>query len=380
MTTSIEGQNEPFIAAYQPSMKFRFCKSMTRGRIGALRAMTAMSARYDAAAHVTRDQWLCLHRNENIFADTAWPPEERARLLAGIPFSCYPDPECRALRAAIAEMYQVESVNVYVGNGSDEVLSNLLGWLRLRYSEMLTEGVGYRMYPVLALRHGFALESLSNADLGSGPRPTTGGPFLFVVDSPNAITGARYRADVLVRLAGDDSDFLVWDNCYGEFTEDPVPPCSANVAQVRSFSKYYGLAGLRVGYCIASAPVVAALYERKDIFNVNGAAQAAAIEALRHRDAFERARLEMIRARAALIAMLTEAGFAVLPSSGNFVLASHPDFHAGTILAALAQRCIAVRQFTGIGVDNFLRITVPDTSGLDRLGSALRAITMRALA
>jgi histidinol-phosphate aminotransferase len=336
-----------------------------------------MTVTYDAGTHVTRDRWLCLHRNENFFVDSQWLAETQTRVMTRVPVASYPDSDCHDLRSALAEAHGVEIDNVFVGNGSDEVLSSLLALLRVDYDTMCAARVGYRMYPVLASRYGFTLELLSQSSPTS-VSPPCDRPIVFAVDSPNAITGEPSDPAWLDGLAETDRAFLIWDNCYGEFADDQLAACTPNRVVVRTFSKYYGLAGLRVGYCLGAAPIVDRLHARKDIFNVNGAAQAMALEALQHPEVFERARAEMVRARTELMATLTDAGFVVVPSAGNFVLASHRDLSAAAIHEALAARCIAVRRFTGIGIDNCLRITVPDPRGAERLRSAFREIAAQA--
>lgn len=330
---------------------------------------------YDPGLHIAGDGWLALHRNENLFVDQAMLNELAQRALSKVTLSAYPHPTSLLLREKLAELYGVAAENVFVGNGSDEVLSELLRYLRPSYEAMWLQDVGYAIHSLLAARLGYRVETLPGSTFSTGRVEPPSGPCLSVVDSPNAITGHAVRPEEVFALAGAPGSFLVWDNAYGEIAGDALPrEVRANAVIVRSFSKFYGLAGARVGYCIGDRALVTELLQRKDAFNVGAFPQAVALEALARREDFVQLARQLRDSRERMVAALHALGFEVRPSGGNFVLARHPSHEAAALQHGLAGRRIAVRRFPKDAVRNYLRITVPPASGIDRLLEALQAL------
>src|SRR5215469_2474095 len=320
---------------------------------------TAIVAEYDAGPEVSsKGGWLRLHRNENLFL-------ERDPMLSGGVQSVlqsplfYPDETASALRQALASLYHVSIANIFVGNGSDEVLALALHHLRKRFDAFYTWKTGYGMYPILGRRFEYDVRRVDEQTMYERASSAKG---LFIIDSPNAITGERSARDSLLGLARNSGCFLLWDNCYGEFCGDtpigcPLPP---NVIFVRTFSKFFGLAGLRVGYCIADADIISSLMKAKDIFNVNAVAQGMALEVLRRRDEFVQYAEEMSTYRTRLVRFLQQSGFSVREPNGNFVFTSHATLDAKNIMEGLREHCIQVRWYGQDALTiNWLRITVP---------------------
>ena len=330
------------------------------------------ATKYDAGVQLSGKDWLCLHRNENLFVDPSWAIELTKNMAHRFSMALYPDPECEDLRAAIAELYGVTPENVFVGNGSDEVLADLFALLRDSYSRIGTLDVCFKVYFLLVRRCGYRHETIPGDTFHTGRVAVDDWDGLAVVDSPNGITGVQLNLENLLALKRNDHSFLIWDNAYGEFAGD-VPPAQIekNVVFVRSFSKFYGLASLRIGYCIADRSIIEELLDRKDVFNVNGMAQLMAIEALRRREEFFDLSCQMLECRKALVTRLQGFGFQVHEPSGNFVLASHPVFSGEKIESALLKRSVAVRRFPDGITENHVRITVPPTPGIERLMDAL---------
>lgn len=334
-----------------------------------------MKAKYKPGTQAEGDDWLRLHRNENLFVGPDWSVATAQRLVEGAALSFYPEPDCGQLRLSLAEAYGVEAENIFVGNGSDEVLASLLALLRNIYDTISVLDVGYLIYPYLAERLGFRLEVLCGDTFYTGRAWTDRRPCLSVIDSPNAITGGGLDYETIRALAGNADSFVIWDNCYGEFAGDTLPhPLPPNIAFVRTFSKYFGMAGLRIGYCIADAALVAEMSARKDIFNVNALAQKMALEALRRRNEFHALSQKLLEARNSLVCRLRELGFSLKEPLANFVLAAHPTLAAQFLQAQLAESKIAVRHYDGPLTSNYLRITVPPPEGQERLLDALTRI------
>lgn len=332
-------------------------------------------AKYNPGAELRGEGWTHLHRNENLLIGSDWTVEAAQKLAAQAAIASYPNANSDALRAALAELYGVKPGNVFVGNGSDEVLADLLHLLRRSYDRMSVLDVCFKIFLLLAERYDFQLETLPGDTFATGQISVEGWKGLAVIDSPNAITSASVAFERLKELAKDEASFLIWDNAYGEFAGDAVPPTiQKNIVVVRTFSKFYGLAGLRVGYCIADEALVAELLARKDAFNVNSFAQVMALEALRRKKEFDAIRDRLLECRQTLINRLHDFGFKTHPAAGNFVLATHADFSAELIQNELMKRRIAVRRFDGKLTSNYIRITVPPIPDVERLTAALEEI------
>ncbi len=340
--------------------------------------MKEFSAKYDPGVQVKSDSVLCLHRNENRFVGPDWTVEAARALVEKAAIASYPDATSLPLREALAELYEVEADNVFVGNGADEVLADLLRLLRESYDSVSLLDVCFKVYLLLAERFGYRQEVLAGNTFETGAIEVQDFRGLAVVDSPNGITGRSLPGAELMRLARDERSFLIWDNVYGEYGGDDLPtPRPKNVAVVRSFSKFYGLAGLRVGYCIADAALVSELLARKDAFNVNGFAQVMALEALRRRPEFLALRDQVLECRGELMDGLSRLGFRVQPSDCIAVLATHPVHAAASLQKELLKRNVAVRRFSDAATSNFIRITVAPRPELERLLDALGEIVNR---
>jgi len=300
---------------------------------------------------------------------------------AGDALRLYPDPSSSALCAAIAAREQLAPEQVFVGNGSDEVLAFVFQGLLAHARPLRFPDVTYSFYPTWCGLYGIAFETVPLADdftlrvddyAGGGP---------VIVPNPNAPTGRALGRAEVARLAMANADWpVVIDEAYVEFgAESAVPLIAAhpNLLVVRTLSKSHALAGLRVGYALGQAPLIEALVRLKDSFNsypLDRLAQAGAIAALRDQAWFTRSRDAVVASRERLCAELAALGFEVLPSQANFVFARHPA-HAGAALArALRQRDIVVRHFAKPRIDPWLRITVGTPQQCAALVAAARAI------
>jgi histidinol-phosphate aminotransferase len=328
--------------------------------------VSEFASKYDPGVQVGAEEALCLHRNENLFVGTDWTVDTARRLVERAGVGSYPDANCDELRAALADLYGVRPGNVFVGNGSDEVLADLFGLMRARFDAVHCLDACFKVYDLLAERTGFEKKVLPGDTFRTGHVDPTGFRGFAVVDSPNALTGRSLPREEILALADDPESFLVWDNVYGEYSGDelPVPP-AANTAYVRSFSKFYGLAGLRVGYGIAEEGLVSELLARKDVFNVNGFAQVMALEALKRRDEFQALRDRLVECRAELVERLRALGFEVPPTDYVAVLATHPDHSAAHLQEELLARGVVVRRFPGEVTENYIRITVSPPESME---------------
>lgn len=333
-------------------------------------------SKYDPGAEIHTDDVLCLHRNENLFISPSWSVDAARDLVEEARIATYPDPQCTELREELARLYGVGVGNVFLGNGADEVLADLLALLRLRHDTLWLTDVCFKVFLMLADRLDFRIATLPGNTFFTGKIETDEWNGLALVDSPNAITGLSQPAETLRALASRQDSFLIWDNVYGEFAGDEIPrDVPENLAIVRSFSKYYGLAGLRIGYCIAAESIVGDLLARKDVFNVNSLAQRMAVAGLRRRDEFEAITTEIRRCRELMTERLLALGFELRqPSSAHYVLVRHSGLEAEAIRQRLLERGIAVRRFDGEPTGDHVRITVPPERGIERLSRALEGV------
>ena len=321
--------------------------------------MSDFAAKYDPGVQIEAREALCLHRNENLFVSPDWTIKTARDMIERAAIGSYPDANSDSLRTALAELYGVEQGNIFVGNGSDEVLADLLGLLRPKYDSVHCLDACFKVYDMLAERMNFKQEVLPGDTFHTGHIQTENFNGLALIDSPNALTGRSVPKSEILKLANNPEAFLIWDNVYGEYAGDELPtPIAKNTVYVRSFSKFYGLAGLRVGYCIADADLISALLDRKDVFNVNGFGQVMALEAIKRRAEFEVLRDELVACRVELVEKLQNLGFEVPPTNYVAVLATHPDFSAEHLQTELLERKVVVRRFPGEVTANFIRITV----------------------
>jgi histidinol-phosphate aminotransferase len=296
----------------------------------------------------------------------------------------YPDPQSAALCAAIAQREGLAPEQVFVGNGSDEVLAFAFQGLLAQPRPLRFPDVTYSFYPTWCRLYGIGFETMPLADgfalrvddyAGSGP---------VILPNPNAPTGRAITRAEVARLAAANADWpVVIDEAYVEFGAETAAPLVAshpNLLVVRTLSKSHALAGLRVGYALGQAPLVEALVRLKDSFNsypLDRLAQTGATAALRDEAWFARSRDAVIASREQLSGELAALGFEVPPSLANFVFARHPAHDGAALARALRERGIVVRHFARPRIDQWLRITVGTPQQCATLVEAVREIVGR---
>jgi len=293
----------------------------------------------------------------------------------------YPDPQSTALRQALADYHHVSPANVFVGNGSDEVLAHTFAALLKQDSALLFPDVTYSFYPVYCRLFGIdyqtvPLDAVMRVDVQN--YFGTGGAI--IIANPNAPTGIALPRSEIERLLHARPDVpVVIDEAYVDFGAESVVPLVAknpNLLVVHTMSKSRSLAGLRVGYAIGDAALIEGLTRVKDSFNsypLGRPAQAGAIAALQDEAYFQATRAVIMENRARLTADLARLGFEVLPSQANFVFARHPEHAGAAVAAALRERAILVRHFSAPRIADFVRITIGSAAELGQLTSALAA-------
>lgn len=299
----------------------------------------------------------------------------------------YPDPESTALRQAIADFHGVAPDQVFVGNGSDEVLAHVFnGLFRHAGRPLLMPDITYSFYKTYCRLFDVPVElqpldddfSINVADYAqTRDLPPAG----IIFANPNAPTGMALELGDIQCIARANPDVaVVVDEAYVDFgAQSAVSLLAANdnVLVIHTFSKSRSLAGLRVGYAMGSPEVIQALVRIKDSFNsypLDAVAQAGAVASILDYDYFRRACQAIIDARETLAADLVGMGFEVLPSRANFVFARHPGHDAATLSRSLREHHILVRHFAQPRVDQFLRITVGTPEECERLCQVLATL------
>ncbi len=307
---------------------------------------------------------------------------EAIRAEAADTLRLYPDPQATALRAALADYHQVRPEQIFVGNGSDEVLAHAFAGLLRHDAPLVFPDVTYSFYPVWCGLFDIAhetvpLDGAMRISVADYRRPAGS----IIIANPNAPTGLALSRGEIASLLEEHPDIPVAiDEAYVDFgaeTAIPLVASHANLLVVRTMSKSRALAGLRVGYAIGDQDLIQALTRVKDSFNsypLGRPAQAGAIAALADEAWFQAARVRVIEDRERLSRGLVRLGFEVLPSSANFVFARHPTRDGTALTTALRQRAVIVRHFAAPRITDYLRITVGTDAQIDRLLAALSEI------
>lgn len=316
-----------------------------------------------------------LNTNEN-----PYPPSPRvaaAVAAAATRLHLYPDPSARHLRERIASLLGHPAEGVLVGNGSDEILALLVRAVVSPGDEVAFPAPTYSLYETLVEAQGGRVRSVPfPADFSLPADLFEGGPRLRFVCNPNSPSGTRAGEVDLERLARARPEaLLVVDEAYVDFADADAARLARdlpNVVVVRTLSKSYSLAGLRVGFALASPSLVRELDKLRDSYNLGRLAQAGALAALEDQEAMRANVARVRRTRERLTAGLERLGFAVPPSEANFVLARRAGRPSAPIASALRARGILVRAFPSL--PDALRITVGTDEQIDALLDALAAV------
>ncbi|PMS10313.1 pyridoxal phosphate-dependent aminotransferase, partial [Trinickia caryophylli] len=292
----------------------------------------------------------------------------------------YPEPTSLRLREVLAARYGLTAENVFVGNGSDEVLAHTFQALLKHERPIRFPDITYSFYPTYARLYGVAYETVPVDDefaIRVDDYLAPSGGVLFA--NPNAPTGRALPLAEIERLvASNRESVVVVDEAYVDFGADSAASLVTrypNLLVVQTFSKGRSLAGMRVGMAFGDAALIDALTRVKDSFNsypLDRLAQAAALASIEDEAWFEDTRGKVMASREHLSRALIALGFEVLPSQANFVFAKHPG-HSGRELAQmLKEKGIFVRRFDLPRIEEYLRITVGTDAQCDALVAALR--------
>jgi len=294
----------------------------------------------------------------------------------------YPDPNAMRLKEAIAGYHGLRSQQVFVGNGSDEVLAHVFLALLKHERPVLFPDVSYSFYPVYCALYGIdyrAVPLTESFEIAVDDYREANGGIIF--PNPNAPTGCLLPLSEIERLlTANEESVVVIDEAYVDFGGESAIALidrHPNLLVVQTLSKSRALAGLRVGFALGDAALIEALERVKNSFNsypLDRLAIAGAVAAIEDRAHFEQICQAVIDSREALIRSLVELGFQVLPSKANFVFARHPEKDGEGLASALRTRGIIVRHFNLPRIAQFLRITVGTDGQCQALTAALAEI------
>ncbi len=278
----------------------------------------------------------------------------------------YPDPTSSVLINTIANYYNVPSEYVFVGNGSDEVLAHAFNAFFINEKPVLFPDISYSFYPVYCGLYGIACQTIPLADDFSVQIESYQGDIGgVIIPNPNAPTAMLLGLVEIERLLQANPDVVVIiDEAYVDFGGESAVGLVAkydNLLVVQTLSKSRALAGMRVGLAVGQPHLIEGLIRVKDSFNsypLDRLSQLAAIAAFEDEAYFQQSCKLVVESREALIPEMTKRGFSVLPSSANFVFASHASKSAVDLVQGLRENAVLVRHFNKPRIDNFLRITI----------------------
>ncbi|MEG5264643.1 histidinol-phosphate transaminase [Pseudomonas sp. JDS28PS106] len=306
-----------------------------------------------------------LNTNENPYG-----PSPRAieamRAALNDDLRLYPDPNSDQLKQAVAGYYGVESNQVFVGNGSDEVLAHIFHALFQHDKPLLFPDISYSFYPVYCGLYGIDHEAVPLDEqfqirVEDYSRPNGG----IIFPNPNAPTGCLLPLEAVARIVESNPEsVVVVDEAYIDFggeTAIKLVDRYPNLLVTQTLSKSRSLAGLRVGLAVGHPDLIEALERVKNSFNsypLDRLANVGGAAAFEDRDYFESTCKAVIESREVLVGQLQAKGFEVLPSAANFIFARHPKHDAAGLAAKVREHGVIVRHFKQERIAQFLRISI----------------------
>ena len=325
------------------------------------------------------DDIIKLNANEN-----PYPPapgvQQALRDFDASRLALYPDANGKALKTALANRFGVKPSQVFLGNGSDDVLALAFQSFFCSDEPVLYPDITYSFYPVWCDLFRIPYETVPLdenfcVNIRDYDRPNGG----IVLPNPNAPTGRGVSLAFLEDLLQHNADCVVIiDEAYVDFGAQSAVPLIEkyeNLLVVQTMSKSRSLAGLRIGYALGSETLIATLEAVKNSYNsytMDAVALAAGEAAVADEAYFQETCRKVVDTRERTADALRGLGFVVPPSLTNFLFVTHPDKNASDIFAALRERGIFIRYFKLPRIDNYLRITVGTDEQMDRLIDALR--------
>ena len=320
------------------------------------------------------DNLIKLNTNENPYGPSPKVIQAIAK-ANGDSLRKYPDPNGKQLKKTIADYYQLQTEQVFIGNSSDEVLGHTFQALLKHSKPLLFADITYSFYPVycalyeisyaqIALRDDFTI-NIDDYSIDNGG---------IILANPNAPSGiALELAQIKALLDNNPNSVVVIDEAYVDFGGHSAISLISqyrNLLITQTLSKSRSLAGLRVGFACGHADLIEALERVKNSFHpyaLDSLALAGAKAAFEDETYYKECRAKVIATREATNTRLQALGFKVLPSSANFLFATHANHDAQAIFKALRLRGIVVRFFDVPRLDQYLRISIGTEQQMEQL-------------
>ena len=305
-----------------------------------------------------------LNTNEN-----PYPPSPSVKeALAGLDYDMlrrYPDPTALKLRTAIAGLYHLDVENIIVGNGSDDILTMIFRAFTDNSRSMAMFDPSYSLYQELAAMQGASVVKVKlvgrDFALPQDILRQIAGCNLLMLTRPNAPTGTLVPLDEVREICRKFDGIVVIDEAYGDFAPDNCMMLVrefSNVIVMRTFSKSYSLAGIRLGYAAAGKEVISGLMKLKDSYNIDRLAQLVGEAAFQDQKSLAENCRKVCEDRAKLKSALETIGFEIPESAANFLFAMPPDGDGEKAFRYLRENAVVVRYFPGPVTGRYIRITI----------------------
>lgn len=322
-----------------------------------------------------------LNTNENPYP----PSPEVIRAIGqatGDGLRLYPDPEATALRQAIAEYHGLKPEQVFCGNGSDEVLGLCFYAFFSPGKKVVFPDITYSFYPVYTELFGLDYEQIPlNEDFTLPVDKFLGGNGGAVICNPNAPTGRTLPLSDIRRILDANPNVVVLvDEAYADFGAQSAVELIGeypNLVVVCTLSKSRSLAGMRIGYALGNADLIAGVNCVKNSFNsypLDRLALAAGEAAIRDVGYFERTRHSIMETRERTTARLRKLGFLVHDSNANFIFITHPAMSGRELQQGLRDRGVLVRWFNKPRIDRYLRVSIGTDEDMEKMCAACEEI------
>lgn len=333
---------------------------------------------YVAGEQPDKTDFIKLNANENPYPPAPGVIRAIERFQGGS-LKKYPDANARPLAQALAKRFGLKPENVFLGNGSDDVLALCFRAFFNSDKPIIFPDITYSFYPVWCEMMRIPSETIPvdgsfNIDPADYRRENGG----VVIANPNAPTSIGRGLEFMREILDANRDSVVIaDEAYVDFGGTSAVPLLSeyeNLVVVQTFSKSRSMAGMRIGCALGNTEIISALYAAKDSYNsypLDSVAIAAGVASVEDEDYFRATIRRVIATRERLAGELRKMGFDVADSSTNFLFAEHSGYRAKDIQEYLKTRDIYVRYFSKKRIDNRLRITVGTDGEIDALIAAL---------
>jgi len=308
------------------------------------------------------NKYIKLNTNENPYSPTPLI-KEILKKLDITQLRLYPDPDISELRDCIAKIYGFNKENIFVGNGSDEVLSVITRAFVDPDQTIGTAYPSYVLYKTLAEIVGVSINQYDfDKDYKLDPEMFCNiKDKVFFLANPNSPSGTLISKNDVEKMAENFKGLLVIDEAYADFASENCLELTkkySNVIVLRTMSKSFSLAGIRLGYAFANEEIIQGMFKVKDSYNVNGLTQKIALAAMQDIEHMKSNVQKIINTRQHVINKLKDLGFYVYPSQSNFIFAQHGKIEGKDLYLALKEQGVLIRYFSMPRVDKGVRITV----------------------